>query len=536
VLFFYYLIADATYDGTYSDWYFNDIEGLKEYYFDDKNYASAISQIEATINEKYTVTTISLDDYVKYLSATNLEGKFDGDLDSVSPSGMKWSEYLNKLGYSDDIAALEKKPSAESVLQLVAKAEAEKNPLAYNPESWYREQLYGSYISRNYSDGINVSEITGIKKINDYTCTVLFNSKNINAISELNVPIVSKAFYSSEYIKGSAEKIKEIEGFPVCSGPYVLADYDRGEASLFSNQFYNQEKSDFSRLKFIDLGADENDAVNSVISGKVDIISVLADADAVNKLSNESVSYFLSDCDHYVSMFFNTRTLTDSITRKALMGLFSAGDVIESNIGSYYTGLFSPISVRFSEYPSKITSPYYNESAYTAYSMMGYSGLKNVSAYYCGTESDIEYKILNEYKSKLSEKGITLDIILSDETVLENAIASGQADLWIEKVYDGATCDKYDYYNSSGFMNKTALNSAEINSMTSGIRSAVGFSDKAQMTEQLMGMVMEEAVELPIYQRQMVTVFNNETVNPDSVSDNSSYDSFTYLIPYLKSN
>ncbi len=536
VIFFYYLVADATYDGVYSDWYLNDIDGLKEYYFDDKNYASSISQIEATIKEKYTVTTISTADYIKYLTETDLEGKFDGDINSLSPSGVKWSEYLSKLGYSDELAELNKKPSADSALQLVANAEAEHNPLAYNPESWYREQLYGSYINKNYSNGVDVSEITGIKKVNDYTCTVLFNSKNINAISELNIPIVSKAYYSAEYIKGTAEKLKELEGYPVCSGPFVLTDYSDGEAFLLANQHYNQSDSDFGRLKFIDLAAEDENPVDSINSGKVDVINILADADAVSKLSNETVSYFISDCDYYVSLFFNTRTLTDSITRKALMGLFGAGDVLESRIGSYYTGLLSPISVRFSEYPEGVTSPYYNESAYTAYSMMGYTSIKDISVYYCGSEDDIEYAVLTEYMNRLSEKGIVLEIVLADEIELENAIVSGQADLWVENVYDGATCDKYNYYNSNGSLNKTALNSAEINSMTSSIRSAVGFSDKAQMTEGLMKLVMEQAVELPIYQRQTLTVFNTETVNPNSIGSNSSYDSFTYMIPHLKSN
>ncbi len=536
VIFFYYLIADATYNGTYSDWYLNDIQGLKEYYFDDKNYASSIAQIEATIKEKYTVTSISATDYVKYLSATDLEGKFDGNLDSVSPAGIKWGEYLNKLGYSQDLASLGKNPDKKSVIQLAAKAEAEKNPLAYNPESWYREQLYGSYINRNYSDGADVTEISGIKKVNDYTCTILFNSRNINAVSELNVPIVSKAYYSPEYVKGSADKVKHIEGFPVCSGPFVLTNFSDGEASLYANQYYNQSKGDFARLKFLDFEAKGDDPVDSVVSGKVDVVNILADADAVKRLSNESVSYFISDCDYYVSMFFNTRTLSDSIARKALMGLFTAGDAIESRIGSYYTGLLNPISIRFSEHPSGTVTPYYNESAYTAYSMMGYSGLKDISVYYCGVESDVEYAVLTEYKNRLSEKGINLKIVLSDETSLENAIVSGLADLWIEKVYDGSTCDKYDYYNSNGVMNRTALHSAEIDAMTLAIRSSVGFSDKAQMTAQLMTLVMDEAVELPIYQRQTLTVFNTKTVDSESLGEASGFDSFTYMIPYLKSN
>ena len=45
VISFYYFISDATYDGTYKDWYLNDIVGLKEYYFDDKNFTKSISPL-----------------------------------------------------------------------------------------------------------------------------------------------------------------------------------------------------------------------------------------------------------------------------------------------------------------------------------------------------------------------------------------------------------------------------------------------------------------------------------------------------------
>ena len=70
--------------------------------------------------------------------------------------------------------------------------------------------------------------------------------------------------------------------------------------------------------------------------------------------------------------------------------------------------------------------------------------------------------MLSAYKDKLSSKGITLEIVITDESGLENAIISGEADIWIENIPDGATCDKYDYYNSNGSLNKTALKNPDI--------------------------------------------------------------------------
>ncbi len=532
VIFFYHFISDATYDGTYKDWYLNDIEGLKEYYFDDKNYKTSISNIEKTVSEKYSFSTITSDDFVKYLTETKVDGRFDGNINSVCHTGATWKEYIEKLGYSEALNDLGKNPSEEKLLKLIAQVEAENNPHSYNPESWYREKLYKSYIKKNYSDGIDVTEISGIKKINDYTCTVVFNSKNINAVSQLNALLVSKSHYSAEYVKGEAEKVKEISGISaVCSGPYIITELNNNTAVAVSNEYYTDAKCSFNRLEFIETPSD--DAAKDVASGKIDVVSVPASSSVINSLSDKPVSYFITNQNRYTTAFFNTRTLEASV-RMGLIGLFSVNSVLESEIGSYYTNLISPISIRFSEYPFKITTPYYSESAFSAYKSFTDNFIKEVTAYCCSGENSLEYKVLEAYKDILAKNEITLKIFVSDETEMRNAIVSGKADMWLETVYDGSTCDKYEYYNSLGKMNYTAVNSANIDSMTAAIRSSIGFSDKAQMTETLMKYVMEQAVECPIYQLQTVTIYNTDTVNPDSLVGFDNYDGFTYLIPYLE--
>ncbi len=534
VIFFYHFIADATYDGTYKDFYLNDIEGLREYYFDDKNYKSSISAIENKISEKYTLSTISAEDYVEYLVETMLEGKFDGNIDSPRTAEMTWKEYITKLGYSEAYEDLGKKPSEDKIIKLVATVEAENNPNAYNPESWYRNKLYKEYIDKNYSDGIDVTEISGIKKINDYTCTVIFNSKNINAVSQLNALLVSKNFFAVEYVKGSAEKVKGIGGISaVCSGPYILSEYKNDKVTAISNNYYSDADCEFNRLVFVETSSD--DAVKDVASGKIDVVSVEASSGAVNLFADKPVSYFITNNSSYVSAFFNTRSLENS-ARMALMGLFNVNDVLEGEIGSYYTKLLNPISIRYSEYPSKLTNQYYSESSFTAYKMVTDNFIKEVTAYCCTGEDSLEYKVLNRYKEILAEKEIKMTIVNTSESAMRNAIVTGKADIWLDTVYDGATCDKYEYFNSFGKFNYTGLASAEIDEMTSKIRSSIGFSDKAQMTEKLMKLVMEEAVEYPLYQLQTVTVYNTDTVSSESLDGFDDYDGFTYVIPYLEKN
>ncbi len=534
VIFFYHFIADATYDGTYSDWYLNDIVGLKEYYFDDENYRSSVDEIEQTVKEEYTVSSISTDDYTDYLAETMLEGRFDGNLDSASPSGLSWRERLIKNGYEEAISDLGSSPSEKRVIRFVALAEAESNPLEYNPENWYRDRLYSEYIDENYSDGIDVAGIEGIKKVNDYTCTVLFNSKNINAIAELNALLVSKAYLSAEYVKGSAEKIKESEGYGVCSGAYIVTDYADGVVSMASNRYYSEAASEFPYLKFVEL-SESDDPIEQVLSGDVDIVRTLATADTVSRLDGEDVRYFVDDCNYYSSLFFNTKTLSLS-ERKALMGLCDISGALETQIGSYYTRLMRPLSIRFEEYPSDVTEPFYSGSAFKVYSMGSGTPISEVSLYYCKNGNELTDTVIEAYKNILAEKGIVLNAVAADEQSVDNAIASGKADLWLENVYDGNSCDKYEYYNSNGKLNKTGMGSPEIDNLTSLIRSAAGYSNKVKLTSQLMELVMEQAIECPLYQLQTVTVYNTSAVAPESFSRNINADGYTYMIPLLKRN
>ena len=317
----------------------------------------------------------------------------------------------------------------------------------------------------------------------------------------------------------------------VCSGPYVVTEYDDDKVIAKHNEYYTDGDCKFNKLEFVETSAD--DAVKDVTTGKIDVVSVEASSSVVNSLSDKAVSYFITNKNEYISAFFNTRTLETS-ARMALSGLFTVNDVLEREIGSYYTRLISPISIRFNEYPSKITTPYYTETAFSAYKTYASNPIKTLNAYCIDGENSLQYKILEAYKSILLQNGIDMKIILCGEEELRNAVVSGKADLWLETVADGATCDKYEYYNSFGKYNYTALSTPYIDEMTSKIRNSVGFYNKADMTETLMKLVMEQAVELPVCQLQFITIFNTDTVDPESLEGFDDYDGFTFIIPYLE--
>lgn len=535
LIFFYHFIADASYNGAYSDWYLNDIEGLSAYYYDDPEYLNKLTAISNKAYDLYSPETVSKTDFINYLVATKLEGKFNNGLDSLSPNGKTWREYFTSLEYKDELEKLGNNPGEMQLLTLAARAEAENNPLAYNPSAYYADLFVSEYIGSNYSDGIDVPSISGIKKINDYACTILFNSRNINAVSEINIPIVSRAAFQADYIKGNAETVKQKKISPLGAGPYKFKQSVEGEVELSANEFYFGDAPEFTLLRFVDSTVTGVAPIDAFLDGDVDIISVDATDENMNILDKNGVSTVISNQDSYISIFFNFNRLSLP-ERKALSGLCNFNGLLSDNIGRYYTAVYFPLSIRFPEYPEGVTAPVYSSSTFEAYKKINPAGMRNLTAYFCGETTSLEYKILEEYKRLLGENGIILDVKSVNEAEFASAVSSGKADIWIDSVKDGATCDKYDYFNSDGNLNFTGLNTEEINSLTYALRTSVGFADRKSMTRRILNLVAEQAVETPVCQLQRVTAYNTEKISPESIGNNFDFDGYSAVLPLLKKN
>jgi ABC-type oligopeptide transport system substrate-binding subunit len=148
-----------------------------------------------------------------------------------------------------------------------------------------------------------------------------------------------------------------------------------------------------------------------------------------------------------------------------------------------------------------------------------------------------------EYASKESNKAfadilaaesIKYEIVLTDAAGLDSAIAKGDADLWFERVYDGATVDKFDYFNSLGLRNRTSLSLPTVDALTERIRQSTGFEDRTTALKDLLALVMSEAVEYPVCQLQKLTLYNTEKISAETF-DEFNFDGYNYALCELKS-
>ncbi len=544
ILFYYGVLADATYKGTYSGWYSNGIEGILEYYYDDADYAAALEDIEYEANEKYSLDNIDLDDYAHYLEQTLIEGAFVAGED-VAPDGGTWKEYCSELGYAEEYAKLGKTPSDEKLLSLIAQIEAKEHYSRYNPYAWWYEKLVDEYIESNYADGIDVEYISGISKISNHSCTIIYNSIDINTISLINPVIIPKSVYGVGYVKGNAGAI-ELNEYTVGSGAYAYDEYDEGksELTLARNDFYYGDAAGFSNLRFVDLkGADK---IKSVMNGKVDVVETQATESIISDITDAGLRYSLSDCNYYNSITFNTEKVSMNV-RRGLMSLANCVGEAKAQIGSYYTAVNRPMSLKFGEYPenSTVYFPYDTAAATEFFAKDGYTKQGTaladengeslvLEACICADEQDALYAVMLGFKAALNAAGVTMNITCVDEQAYNNSLKNADADLWCGRVYDGDTSDKYSAYHSSSPSNYSRIDADSLDVLLENVRSEADYGTRQALTEQMLDYVMLLAVELPLYQQKTVTVFNTNVIKTESVDYDAHPQGCRYILGTLE--
>ena len=393
----------------------------------------------------------------------------------------------------------------------------------------YQSQV-NKYISKNYADGIDVAEISGIKRIDDYTCTVLYNSRNINAVSQINALLIPRVYFSSNYVKGDAAKIEKIKQPAVVSGPYQIQNYNEGDdkITLNSNSYFQNGSKVFTKVCFMDLT--DKDLLKSLSKGDVDIISSEVNPNNVTDVSKNTFTTTFRNSESYVSLFFNTKKISNFTARRQLIRLIDVYPSLDSKLGpAYYSSVNRPLSIRFKEYPQN-AEDYYPEEAVPD---LIKNEIDSFNVFYLGNEDDFDYEIVKNISEQIKSIGLNSKTVACDMKTLLKAIDSGRADAWVCRVTDTATPDKFEYYHTKGKMNYCGFSNPEIDGYCKELRNSVGFSNRNKITENLLDAIMYHALECPIYQPRDFLMFYDETFNKECLADITMYDDYDFLITEL---
>lgn len=525
----YYVYADPTYDGMAAFVNSIDIVGMKEYYYDDANYSTRVAEINAEASEKAATE----EGFMQYLIESNCDGWYAGDPNGDVGDGRTFVQYLKDEGYDADSVASD----SNAVLKLLAKCEYEKYKDNYDAVSWWTSNLSKDYINEGLADGIDVETITGITRVDDLTCTVLVNGISITADRELALqPLVPEHYYGEGFTKGDLSNVKAKNDSPMGSGPYKWVGYDKNVVSLTKFDDYYLGSPKIENIKFQVI--DEEQKVNAVISGDIDITDPSASLEIMEELDANEIEYSLIGNPGYGYISISAKRIPEQKVREGLMHLMTREQAIATYYGELAQVIERPMTPTLAEYPEDAEEywGYDKAKALECFKEAGYEQV-NGKLMKDGKQLSVEVAIgeasshpstpiLTQMKADMEEIGAELVISDVDSSILFNRIDNDDVDMWVAAWGNSTSCDLTQIFGSeftkAGGSNRTWIQDPKVDEYLKQILQTLDFEERKELVAQELDQIMSWATYMPIYQRKNLLIYNSDTVNVDTIPENTS--------------
>ena len=529
LIFSYYVYADPTYDGMASFVNAVDIVGMKEYYYDDANYSTRVAEITEEAEAKASTE----EGFMQYLIESNCEGWYEGDPNGDPGDGTTFVDYLKNEGYDADSVA----SNSDEFLKLLAKCEYEKYADGYDAVAWWTSKLSEDYISEGLADGIDVETITGITKVDDLTCTILINGINVTADRQLALnPITPEHYYGDGFVKGDLSMVKAKNDTPMGSGPYKWVGYNNNVVSVtkFDDYFLGTPKIENIKYQVVD----EEQKVNAVISGDIDITDPSASLEIMKELDDNGIEYSLIGNPGYGYIAISAKRVPDLKVREGLMHLMTREQAIATYYGELAEVIERPMTPTLAEYPqdAKEYWGYDKEKALECFKEAGYEQVdgklvKNgeqlsVEVAIGSASSHPSTPILTQMKSDMEELGAELIISDVDSSILFNRMNNDDVDMWVAAWGNSTDCDLTQIFGSeftkAGGSNRTWVQDAKVDDLLQQVMQTLDFDKRKELVAEELDQIMSWATYMPVYQRKELWIYNPDTVNTDTIPENTS--------------
>lgn len=492
IIFTYMVYCDPMYDGA-ATLFATPILGVNEYRYDDNNYKSKIAEIAATA-AAYEPTDAEIDATAQALA------------DTYAAYGYTKANFI-KGGDCYD---------SDTVVTI--RADKQKT-------------LEAEYVAANLAGGTDVPAIEGIKKIDDRTVQVTIEGVDPTAIWNLGgVQICSKSYYSPNFKKGDLSEVKAKNSAPMGAGAYKFVSFKDNVVTLEANAGYYKGAPSIAKIKY--QVVDTSDKFEGVKLGDYDISDPPASTEMVEQCkATENIDYRLVDYLGYGYIGINAKRITDVNVRKGLMSLMNRDPAIQSYFGELATVIERPMSKVSWAYPENANRVYAfdTEKALEYFQKAGYEQVqkngktvlekdgKQLSVQIAiGGDGKMDHPaapILTQMKLELEKLGGALDIQDVDMTILSTKMQTGEWDMWVAAWETTIDPDIYQLYHSQGATNYYGISNAQLDKLIVEARQTNDISDRKEKYAAALDIIMDEAIEMPLYQRKNMYIFNNENID-----------------------
>ncbi|MBE6538504.1 MAG: ABC transporter substrate-binding protein [Ruminococcaceae bacterium] len=604
VIFSMYVLCDPTYDGS-STLFAVPIQGMDEY---RSGMDSRLNLVLATEKAGYTATDFFTEDqYNTFWAAFDAAGvKFAQEIldycvaagygtetDSVATVAANWGYTLAEDATVEDFwAAIVENCGYDLSDEGINYETAGTSISAFiNAELGDKAAEYAVGVQT----GESAANISGIQKTGENSLRVVLTKVDATAIYQLGVAIAPLHYYGSDelfdydnnkfgFVKGDLASVRAKTTQPMGAGPYKFVKFENGVVYFEANESYFLGAPKTKYVQFMETASDD-DKLNGVITGTIDISDPSIDEDTVdaikkanggelsgskvytNTVDNLGYGYLGIDAN-LVSVGGDGASDASKNLRKALATVFAVyRDVsVDSYYGERATVINYPISntswaapqatddgykVAFSTdvegnaiYTSEMTADEKYAAALTAalgyFEAAGYT-VEDGKLTAAPEGASLQYELWIPADGK-SDHPAFMMVSLADDALATIGFdlvvkdLANSSDLWTGLEAEtvamwcaawGATVDPdmYQIYFSGndtmaagGSNYMYDIDDDELNQLILDARTSLDQAYRKTMYKACLDIVVDWAVEVPVYQRQNAIIFSAERVNLDTIT------------------
>lgn len=299
LIFSIYAYSDPTYDGNVT-LFATNIQGMKEYRANMTTLAAMLASLGEdntdftyVTEEQQTAFWAAVNDggvkfaqeIVDYLIAAGANTAED-PIENVAPNwgfsleaGATVKDFFMAIGenYDWNFSAMEAETGGSALSDLI-------------PADVY------AYSTMGISTGDSAPNISGVKKLDEYTVEITANGVDAALIYQLSISPTPLHYYGDESLydyennmfgfpKGDLSTIRAKSTVPLGFGPYVFSSYDSGTGvvALDANPHYYKGEPKIKHINFKFMS--EADKINAIQSGAADIASPSFSNEAVAQMA-----------------------------------------------------------------------------------------------------------------------------------------------------------------------------------------------------------------------------------------------------------
>ena len=217
------------------------------------------------------------------------------------------------------------------------------------------------------------------------------------------------------------------------------------------------------------------------------------------------------------------------------MCLMNREPAIQSYYGELGQVIERPMTPTLAEYPDD-AAPYYSydpAKALEYFEAAGYSQVDGKLVDASGKQLQITVgigdssthpstPILTQMANDMASIGAELIVNDLEFNVLSTQVQGGELDMWVMAWGNSTDCDLTQIFGSQGGSNYQHYYDSEIDALQAEILKTIDFDERCKLVAEELDLIMDAAVYMPVYQRKNMEIYNETTVNTDTLPEETT--------------